>query len=410
MKVRLFKILFCLIVVMIPLFNTIPVLAISTSPTTITINHVYAYENALELNDMLFWADYTTPTEAISSAYNLRLVDSSGTEIKSKAPYAYFQNGFSQGLCAIYFTAAEVVSESLTWGSVLYYMRLDGNPTASWSGGGSIPSASPIVSSSFSWKTTTTVGATQALIEPDILVEAQSLQTKWASTSYILITSVLGASKLSNTGEAYFGNVLPTLSALAPDVLLSATETLNIIPDPTLPTDTYSTGTIAVTNGSIEVVGSGVDWILDMQGGTITIAAVDYTVSNITSTTTLLLTAAYAGVTASGLSYTLTYPHVEASNIGKDFAGTALDLSDAADAMHIGGMWLGIVITCGVIIFVMIHGTREANSYKPAILIVIPLLYIFTRIGWFPMLLTVGLGLFAAFAIWYTVFYEKTSS
>jgi hypothetical protein len=38
------------------------------------------------------------------------------------------------------------------------------------------------------------------------------------------------------------------------------------------------------------------------------------------------------------------------------------------------------------------------------------MIYAFTRIGWFPMPLTIGLGLMAAFCIYYVIFYEKTVS
>jgi hypothetical protein len=56
------------------------------------------------------------------------------------------------------------------------------------------------------------------------------------------------------------------------------------------------------------------------------------------------------------------------------------------------------------------HGTKEVNSYKPFILLTLPLIYVFTRVGWFPMPLTIGLALIASFSLWYIFFYEKSIS
>lgn len=334
----------CLILLLILccqlVFITTPVAAISTSPTTVTINWVYVYENCLEENDMLFWADYTvayaaTPTEPISSTYVLRLTTSAGVDIRDSLPYAYFQNGYAKGLCAIYFNAADVTSLGLTWGSANYVMRLDGNPAASWTGGGAIPIALTKSSSAFWWKTTTTIGQNQTIITSDILAEALSLEYAWNSTSYDMITSTTtSGSRLTTTGETYFMNVLPNLALLAPNALLTTQETLQLI----------------------------------------------------------------------------TTPVAAAYDIASDFTGSALDLTDSAAALHVGGMWLGVILTLGCIIFVVIHGSKEVNSYKPVILLTLPLIYIFTRIGWFPILLTIGIGLIAAFSLWYVFFYEKQSS
>jgi hypothetical protein len=93
--------------------------------------------------------------------------------------------------------------------------------------------------------------------------------------------------------------------------------------------------------------------------------------------------------------------------ISSDFNGSALDPTAAASALKIPAMWLGIILTLGIIGFVVIHGSRETNSYKPLIILSLPLIYVFTRIGWFPMIITIGLGLVAALAIWWTFFGEK---
>lgn len=65
------------------------------------------------------------------------------------------------------------------------------------------------------------------------------------------------------------------------------------------------TGTIAVTNNSHAVVGTGTTFTTELKSGnTIVIANVEYRVESITDNTHLTLHAVYAGSTATGLSIT----------------------------------------------------------------------------------------------------------
>jgi hypothetical protein len=69
----------------------------------------------------------------------------------------------------------------------------------------------------------------------------------------------------------------------------------------------YSTGTVAVTNGSKVVTGSGTAWTTANRGrgDRILIGGVNYTIAAVSSQTSLLLTTPYVGATASGLAYTI---------------------------------------------------------------------------------------------------------
>jgi hypothetical protein len=308
----------------------------------------------LEQGDLLLWADFNvnyviTPAEPISTTFILRFVDSSGIDVRDSLPYSYFQNGYSEGLCSIYFSAADVVSNftslATIWTNLFsganYFMRLDGNPSAIWTGGGSIPQAGQIASNNFTPKTSSSVGTTEILITQDILTEGNLLQTTWNSPSYILVANAqVGTTYgavLTSGGELYFGAVLPNLSQLAPNGIPTKQEQLNMV------------------------------------------------------TTTPIAT-----------------PYM--NTIGSDFIGSALDLTASGNALHVPAMWLGIIITLFIDGFISIQASREVNSYKPFILLNVPLIYVFTRIGWFPMLLTVGLGLVSAGCIWYVFWYEKTIS
>ena len=70
----------------------------------------------------------------------------------------------------------------------------------------------------------------------------------------------------------------------------------------------YQTGTVAVTNASASVVGTGTAWTAALVGGVFKVEAVvgDYLVQSVESTTALTLATVYTGVTDTGLDYQVT--------------------------------------------------------------------------------------------------------
>lgn len=72
-----------------------------------------------------------------------------------------------------------------------------------------------------------------------------------------------------------------------------------------VPVDIYQTGTATVTQGSANVTGSGTTWTTAMIGRQFRngLYTPIYTITNVTSTTTLVLDQAYAPATSSGVSY-----------------------------------------------------------------------------------------------------------
>ena len=70
----------------------------------------------------------------------------------------------------------------------------------------------------------------------------------------------------------------------------------------------YDTGTVAVTNGSAAVVGTGTKWLTNLAANqlfSLAGSSIAYTVASITDDTHLTLAANYAGTTGSGLTYTV---------------------------------------------------------------------------------------------------------
>lgn len=68
----------------------------------------------------------------------------------------------------------------------------------------------------------------------------------------------------------------------------------------------YTTGTVAATNGSTTLTGTGTSWLANVDAGMIlTVGSGTYVVESVSTDASLTLTKAFNGSTATGLSYTL---------------------------------------------------------------------------------------------------------
>lgn len=124
------------------------------------------------------------------------------------------------------------------------------------------------------------------------------------STASFADTTTVLTDDLPNTGPTYLVGSIKKAGATG---TLNCTITTNTLTCKasggavTLPPGL--TGTVAVTNGSVDVVGTGTTFTTQTEvGSKLVIAGVTYTVLSITDNTHLKLTASYAGATASGLS------------------------------------------------------------------------------------------------------------
>ncbi len=238
-----------------------PALAINNSPSTLVVSRVDKFQNVLETGDLLFFSDFTvsynvTPSETIDTTYIMRLLSSTGVELTHVAPYAYWNNGYARGMTAMYFSAASATALGMTFGGS-YRMRLDGNPSASWSAM-PIPQSTE-VSSFTQWSANTTAAA-------DLLVTGQIknyyaplIQAAWISqgfTSTLYGQSAVGAFLLTSTGVGYFSAVFPYLSQVCPSIMPSVSTDPQIIlhPTNTRPTlqqviDNFYTGTVFDLSG-----------------------------------------------------------------------------------------------------------------------------------------------------------------
>ena len=230
----------------------VPCLAISNNPLPFSINHVYGYTNAIQTGDMMFLIDFTveynnvipttitTPTtttstitttvippETIDDTYLVRLTSGDGaTEYYDAKPYGFYNNGFDEGVVAIYLSYYDVATLGLTTSSSLK-IWLSGNPAADWTGG-SPPSIS---TTTIVWNNQpSSITITQKEITQQVLNEAIILQNAWNdTTNYTLYQSApSGGSLLSTQGGAYFSTVVPYLSTISPNILSAYSPNITI--------------------------------------------------------------------------------------------------------------------------------------------------------------------------------------
>lgn len=98
------------------------------------ITKVEVYRHVIEENDSLYLINYdleygTLPGERIDDTYLFRLVDPGTGILGSTTAYGFFDDGYSQGIASIYFSA----EDAPTWNGA-YTMYFDGNPSLHWFG------------------------------------------------------------------------------------------------------------------------------------------------------------------------------------------------------------------------------------------------------------------------------------
>lgn len=189
---------------------SVPAYAINPPSGTMTIDNVSVYGSVIEANDQLYLITFnipysTYPTETAYDAYLVRVFSSANVNVGAAQLYnnQLFHNGYGKGAISVYFSAADVVSNTLTWGSAVT-INLEGNPALSWNG--SIPLAqSPITS----WNLN---GANALGVR--VLFLASQFGSAWG-------VSLASNSVLTSDGENYFTAIIPNLRTISPTIFSS---------------------------------------------------------------------------------------------------------------------------------------------------------------------------------------------
>ncbi len=209
-----------------------PILAIG-NPDEISVNAVYVYRNCRETGDQLYIVDYSlnytvAPNETITEAYLCRLMEGA-EELRATAPFAYYNNGYDDGVVAIYFDAAEAPA----WqGS--YNMTLIGNPLLDWPGDPPFDTVGE-----FDVWQDNPMSVTKVIVAGRIIELAYALEASWGQD--MVTTADTGKDVLTKYGAAYFINVIPYLFEIAPDIYAEGEGAASTVIRPEVPPDTSPT-------------------------------------------------------------------------------------------------------------------------------------------------------------------------
>lgn len=100
-----------------------------------------------------------------------------------------------------------------------------------------------------------------------------------------------------------------------------------------------------------------------------------------------------------------------ADAIQNDLTGTPLDMTNLAGVLYseLDPIVITSILALGVLVFIAIKTRDSTKSYKPIVLISIPVIVVLTKMGWISMTITILLCFVAGLMIFYTFFYEKSS-
>lgn len=236
---HVFSLLAVLVAVLLLLtIPALPVFAIADPDSPPQVNAVDVYELSDGGLGVLidYYIDYAVlPTELADEAYLAIFIDTDGTtQLKSAAPYVFVDSGYGRGLIWIRFSDAEVTTYSLdSANQALYRVWLQGNPTLTWAG-----DPPKTIGMLASWNLST---ATSAL-GSKIRYYADELELAWLLD---MVQPSATGNVLTNTGEAYFLNVIPDLKSLSPEVFMAS------VVYPTATSTNYASSFSAVATGAI---------------------------------------------------------------------------------------------------------------------------------------------------------------
>jgi len=188
-----------------------------TEPDTLSIESSAASRNVAESGDILFtvlynidWDDANDyPAAAADETFLIQLIDS-GTQIAAVAPYPFYNSGYGNGVVSFYFSGTDAAA--LTWGEP-YTIRVTSQP--GW--------IDPIVSYDYAlgsndYCSDTDQDDNQEWLKDWIIDAAETIENSWGISDTLTTVSVTDV--LTETGEAYFGRVIPGLRYLCPELYI----------------------------------------------------------------------------------------------------------------------------------------------------------------------------------------------
>jgi len=200
---------------LLPLLISTPALATVDQPDSPpTLSQIHINRNLANPGDMLFYflydLPYATPPTSISAdhAFFFRLMSADGTtEYGSITPYPYHDNGYNDGISALYFPA----SANLTW-ETPYIIRISENPLQFTE-----PEDFNVVVPTSAYSAFDDQEDNQTELATNVYTMAQTLESVFDQT---LFQTSGSQQVLTSDGETYFRGAISGLQAMAPTLFL----------------------------------------------------------------------------------------------------------------------------------------------------------------------------------------------
>ncbi len=218
---------FSLVILMALLGALIPGKAFAVAvPDNLLIESALAYSGVLQPGDMLvivrYNIDYASiPVEVVSETFVGRFMRGT-SELNATEIFNFQNSGYGQGLFSFYFTDLAMTADSIEYADINsegYAVVLQGKPTAF-----AVP---PRVNSvTISYRNS---AVTKQLLNSDTIALARVLQDNsiWSGNDIRLIDFATGQQVLTTDGQSYFGQAIPNMQVMIPDLFGSSVTGIN---------------------------------------------------------------------------------------------------------------------------------------------------------------------------------------
>lgn len=187
-------------------------------PDTLEIRGAAAFRDLLETGDMLVAVHYNIdysitgePSDTARDLFLIRLMEGAD-ELGVVTPYPFYNDGYDQGIAALYWSAADAPAWEGT-----YMVRIQGNPAAF----ASPPSVSQALST---WSGVEGQGPNQQALHDWMVSAIQSLESNWSVT---LLEASDSGYIVNATGHAYITGAIPGIQQLCPSLFWIAQQTMD---------------------------------------------------------------------------------------------------------------------------------------------------------------------------------------
>ena len=191
-------------------------------PDLMRVESARGYSGTLEDGDMLVVVEYridyaTLPTGGVAPDNFLIRFMRDNSELNATEIFNFQNSGYGLGVAGMYFSALDMTGNSIEFGdtnSEGYEVWIQGKPSA-------FPDPPKDELLAITYRD---VGNTRPLLLADIRDLALNLQNDvvWVSNNISLVEFIAGKTVFTVTGESYFGQAIPNLQIMIPEIFRSS--------------------------------------------------------------------------------------------------------------------------------------------------------------------------------------------